>query len=77
MINLKYLLADSASHKARVHQPVYVGAFLQANFKHIVFVKLDSRYVEYFPEYANYFGRTLRLKKYMYGMTNYRKIFAD
>ena len=40
-------------------------------------MKLDSRYGEYFPEYANYFGGPLRLNKPMYGMTNPVKLFAD
>ena len=40
-------------------------------------VKLDIRYTDYFPEYAKYFGRALRLLKSMYGMTNYGKFFAD
>ena len=39
-------------------------------------MKLDSRYGEYFLEYANYFGRLLRLKKLMYGITNSENIFA-
>ena len=40
-------------------------------------MKLESIYGEYIPEYANYFGRELRLKKSMYGMTTYRKLFSD
>ena len=35
------------------------------------------RYADYFPEYAQYFGRALRLLKFMYGMTNSGKLFAD
>ena len=35
------------------------------------------RYAEYFPEYAQYFGRSLKLLKSMYGMTNCSKLFAD
>ena len=38
--------------------------------KNRVFVKLDSRYADYFTEYLNYSGRSLRLLKSMYGMTN-------
>ena len=49
MRNLKYFLADSAKHKARVHQLDFIGAFLQANVKNRVFVKLDMRYAAYFP----------------------------
>ena len=40
-------------------------------------MKLDSGYEEYIPEYANYFGRTLRLNKSMYGMTDYGEIFVN
>ena len=36
-----------------------------------------SRYEEYVPEYAKYVGRHLKLKKSMYGMHNYGKLFAD
>ena len=77
MSTLKYFLADVAKHKARVHQLYFIGAFLQANIKNRVFVKFDIRYTDYFPEYAKYFGRALRLLKSMYGMTNSRKLFDD
>ena len=77
MRTLKYFLADSAKHKARVHQLDFIGALLQAKVKNRVFVKLDIRYTEYFPEYAQYFGRALILLKSIYGMTNYGKLFAD
>ena len=40
-------------------------------------MKLDSRYVDYFPEYSNYFGKALMLFNSMYGMTNSEKFFAD
>ena len=43
----------------------------------IVFVKLDSRYADYFPSYSSYLGRALRLLKYMYGMTNSGNLFSD
>ena len=47
--------------KARVHKLDFIGEFVQEKFKNRVFVKLDIRYAYYFPEYAKYFGRTLRL----------------
>ena len=50
---------------------------MQANVKNRVFLKLDSRYIDYFPEYSNYFGRDLRLLKHMYVMNNSGKLFAD
>ena len=40
-------------------------------------MKLDSRYADYFPEYSNYFERSLILLKFMYGMNNSRKLFSD
>ena len=40
-------------------------------------MKLHSKYADYFPEYSRYFGIALRLLKYMYGMTNSGKLFAD
>ena len=73
----KYFLKDAAKHKARVYQLYFIGAFLQAKVKNIVFVKLDIRYTYYFPDYVTYFGRALILLKSMYGMTNYGKLFAD
>ena len=76
MMTLKYFLEDYDKHKSIVHQLDFIGEFLQANVKHKVFLKLDSRYGEHLPEYANYFRRTLRLNKSMYGMTNYGKLFA-
>ena len=75
--NLQDFLTYASNHKRRVHQFYFIGEFLQANVKHTVFVKLDSRYGEYFPEYANNFGRPLRLKKLTHVMTNSGELFAD
>ena len=77
MRTLKCFLADATKHKARVHQLYFIGEFLQVKVKNRVFVKLDIRYTYYFPEYAKYFGRFLRLLKSMYGMTNFGILFAD
>ena len=76
MRDLKYFLAGAAKHKTRVHQLYFIGSFLQEKVKNIVFVKLDSRYADYFPEYSNYFGRALILLNSMYGMTNSGNLFA-
>ena len=77
MRTLKYFLADAAKHKARVHQLDFIGEFLKSKEKNRVFVKLDIRYKDYFPEYAKYFGRTSRLLKSMYDITNSGKLFDD
>ena len=74
---LKYFLADAIKHKAGFHQLDFIGSFLQAKVKNRAFVKLDSRYTDYFPEYSKYFGRALRLLKSIYGMNNSGKLFAD
>ena len=49
---------------------------MQSKVKNRVFVKLDIRYIDYFPEYAKYFGRALRTLNSMYGMTNSGNLFA-
>ena len=67
----------ACKNSPRVHQLDFIGAFLQAKLNNIFFVKLDIRYTDYFPEYAQYFGRSLRLLKSMYGMTNSGKLFSD
>ena len=54
----------------------FVGTFLQAKLKNRVFVKLDSRYADYFPEYSIYFGRALRLLEFMYGMVKSGRLFS-
>ena len=77
MRNLKYFLADAAKNKLRFHQLDFIGAFLQSKVKNRVFVKLDIRYTDYFPEYTKYFGRDLRLLKSIYDMTDSGKLFAD
>ena len=46
MRDLKYFLEYYSKHKARLHQLDFIVAFLQANVKHRVFVKLDRRYGE-------------------------------
>ena len=50
---------------------------MQEKFKNIVFLKLDSRYTDYLPEYSNYFGGDLILLKSMYGMNTSGKLFSD
>ena len=50
---------------------------MQAKVKNRFFFKLDIRYTDYFPEYAQYFGRALRLLKSMYGITKSGELFAD
>ena len=60
MRTLKYFLADATKHKEKVRQLYFIGAFLKSKVKNRVFANLDSRDVDYFPEYSNYFGKALR-----------------
>ena len=55
MRTLKYFLADATKHKAIVCQLDFIGAFLKAKVKDRVFLKLDMRYADYFPEYSHCF----------------------
>ena len=61
MRTLKYFLADAAKHKARVHQLDFIAALLQAKVNNRVFFKLYMRYADFFPEYAQCFGRALKI----------------
>ena len=63
---LNYFLEDAAKHKVRVHQLDFIGSFLQAKVKNRFFVKLDIRYTDYFPEYAQCSGRAFILLNSMY-----------
>ena len=76
MRTLKYFLADVNKHKATVHRLYFIGAFLQEKVKNRVFVKFDSIYTDYFPEYSIYFGRALIILKSMYGMTKSGNLFG-
>ena len=49
MSTLKYFLSDETKQKARVDQLYFTGSFLQEKAKSIVFVRLGSRYTDYFP----------------------------
>ena len=77
MRTLKYFLTDEAKHKAIFNQLDFIGSFLQSKVKNRVFVNIDIRCTDYFPEYAKYFERALKLLKSMYGMTNSGKLFDD
>ena len=61
MRTLKYSLSDTTKHKARINKLDFIGAFLQEKVQNRLFVKLESRYADYFPEYSNCFGRALIL----------------
>ena len=47
MRTLKYSLVDAVKHKSRVYQLDFIGSLLQAKVKNRLFLKLESRYVDY------------------------------
>ena len=61
-------LADASKNNCKIKQLDYIGAFLQAPVRSRIFVSLPSEYLEIYPEYAQYFGRPLKLLKSCYGM---------
>ena len=48
MKTLKYFLSYADNHKEGLYQLDFIGEFLQTKVKNRVFVKLDSRYADYF-----------------------------
>ena len=57
----KFVLVDAVKNKAIVYQLDFIGALLQAKVNNRVFVKLESRYTDYFPEYLSCSERDLIL----------------
>ena len=49
MRTLKYVLADAVNHKARVYHFDFIGSLFKEKVKNEAFVKLDSRYADFFP----------------------------
>ena len=49
MRNLKQLFAETVNHKERVHKLDFIASLSQLKVKNRVFMKLDSRYADYFP----------------------------
>ena len=50
---------------------------MQEKVKNRVFMKLDSRYADYFSEFSNHSEEPLILLKSIYGMTNSGKLLSD
>ena len=58
-------MADAGEHKTRVNHLDSIGSLLQEEVKNRVFLKLDSRYADYFTEYSNCIGIDFRILKYL------------
>ena len=65
-------MSHSVSSSANILLELVIPYMDFNNFK-----ALPKYCADYFPEYAQYFGRALKLYKSMYGMTNSGKLFSD
>ena len=74
---LKVFLAEAASRKRHIYQADYIGAYLQADMDRRVFVKLPADWAAYFPEYAEWFGVPILLKKSAYGINSAGRLWAE
>jgi hypothetical protein len=60
-------LAHASRLNVRVCQLDFVGAFLQAKMRTRMFVTIPNIYGVLFPEFAEYYGKPVRLLMSMYG----------
>jgi hypothetical protein len=67
--SLKMFLGHASRLKARVKQLDFVGAFLQAKMQTRMFVTIPKIFGIFFPEYAWFTGKPVRLVMSMYGTT--------
>ena len=66
---IRMFMGLAAQKGSSVHQDDIVGAFIQAKMHSRVLVILNKYYGVAFPEFADYCGKPLLLRKAMYGMT--------
>ncbi len=74
---LKVFLAEAAHRKRHVYQADYVGAYLQADMDRRVFVRLPADWATHFPEFVEWFGVPLLLKKSAYGINSAGRLWAE
>ena len=77
MRTVKMFLALACSFKRRVKQGDFVGAYLQAKVRERIFISLDRRYAQYFPDLSEYFGRPLLLNRGIYGLAASGKFWNE
>ena len=65
---LRMFIGLVAQKHSTIHQGDVIGAFLQANMQSHVLVILNRYYGVIFPEFSDFCGKTLLLKKAMYGI---------
>ena len=57
----------SSSKIASIDQLDFIQAFIQSSKKKRIFIILDKEYETFCPQLSKHFGRSLRLKKCLYG----------
>ena len=67
---IRIFLAKAAITRSKVKQLDFLGAFLQAPVRSVVYVILDNIIAEICPEYSKWCGVPLRLRRSIYGMTH-------
>ena len=74
---LKRFLAFNVSQKCRIYQLDFIGAFLQSPTQHETYTVLPKEWSEVMPEFADYFGKPMRLAKALYGDITANKCWDD
>eukprot|EP00957_Ditylum_brightwellii_P146144 11126916-Ditylum_brightwellii.AAC.1 len=69
-------LAMTVKLLKRVKQAGFIGAYLQAEVTGRFFIRLLDIYNQYFPTMSKYFGRPLRLRKAIYGLSLSGKLWV-
>ena len=64
---LRCFIADAIKNKTQIFQLDFTHTFIQSDMKKRMFVILDKEYEQFCPILKKYFGRPLRLRKYLYG----------
>jgi len=67
---IRIFLAKAATTRSKVRQLDFLGAFLQAPVRSVVYVILDNIIADICPEYSEWCGVPLRLRRSIYGMTH-------
>ena len=74
---LLIFLADAAANKARVYQLDYIGAYLSAEMDRLVYVMFDAGLAQLAPQYKDWLGVPLIMKKTIYGGRSCGRLFAE
>lgn len=75
---VKVFLAEAARRKRRVYQFDFISAYLNTPMRDTrKFIRLPPTWSQFFPEFQQYFGVPLLLKKAIYGLSAAGKLFGE